>query len=43
MRYTTEYNPEISETCKTYISNNVGLAFQVKILIFIRLIIFPKY
>lgn len=28
MRYTTEYNPEISETCKTYISNNVGPSFS---------------
>jgi hypothetical protein len=23
MRYTTEYNPEISQTCKTYISSNI--------------------
>jgi hypothetical protein len=28
MRYTTEYNPEISETCKTYISNNVVPSFS---------------
>jgi len=24
MRYTTEYNPEISQTCKTYISSNIN-------------------
>ena len=25
MRYTTEYNPAISQECKTYISNNINL------------------
>ena len=28
MRYTTEYNPEISETCKTYISNNINPVYS---------------
>jgi hypothetical protein len=28
MRYTTEYNPAISETCKTYIYNNLKPVHQ---------------
>jgi len=28
MRYTTEYNPEISQTCKTYIINNIDPVFS---------------
>jgi hypothetical protein len=28
MRYTTEYNPEISETSKTYISKHITPSFQ---------------
>ena len=27
MRYTTEYQPAISETCKTYIVNNINPVF----------------
>lgn len=28
MRYETEYNPAITETCKTYISNNIKPVYQ---------------
>ncbi len=28
MRYETEYNPAITETCKTYISNNINPVYQ---------------
>jgi len=28
MRYTTEYNPEISQTCKTFIVNNLDPVFS---------------
>ena len=28
MRYTTEYKPQISEECKTYISNNINAVFS---------------
>lgn len=28
MKYTTEYQPEISETCKTYIGNNINPVFS---------------
>jgi uncharacterized protein YaaN involved in tellurite resistance len=27
MRYTTEYQPAISQTCKTYIRNNINEVF----------------
>lgn len=28
MRYTTEYNPVISQECKTYISNNINPVYS---------------
>lgn len=28
MRYTTEYNPQISDKCKKIIKNNIGSTFE---------------
>ena len=28
MRYTTEYNPALSQECKTYISNNINPVYS---------------